>query len=118
MKQKELDSVMTSLKNIKDFSDKQEYQISSFINKQINNIMPIMQNEYKRLDEDYSNTTSPKIKIVTAQDYVADNSNNMKECAVNRVVSELVNEGYKILDYNIYPQDNIKYFGYVKYILM
>lgn len=118
MKQSDLDILSSTIKDIRNFSNKLEYDTSSYINEKLNDISPIIDSEYKKLDNTLD-TTCPMIKLVSYKDC---NTNDLPfdftnpdiiSFTINKVMSQLVSEGYKIYDYGLFVKDLTV--AYIKY---
>jgi len=93
MKKSELDIVMNNLKEIKEFSDKLDYNSSSYINQKMININPILDKELSRLDGDVE-INCPQIITAIVQ------ANTCDEW-INGNIKSLLLQEYKIIDYGI-----------------
>ena len=118
MKIKEIEQIQVCLDNIKSLTEKENYKLSSAINKQIVQIRPILDTEYKRLNDSGIDINCPKICIFTNKDAKEQGFNVQNY--INKKLQELVSADFKIIDYGkldeCYEDDNTRtiYF-YIKY---
>lgn len=118
MKARDIEEIQKFLSEIKDFSNKQDYNTFTFINQRIVKILPILDTELKRLELTNVEMNCPKIKIFTNRN--AKESKQTVEEYMNERLKELVLDDYKIIDYGkldeTFEDDNTRtiYF-YIKY---
>lgn len=110
MKKNDVELVINTLKDIKCITDKLDFKTSSHINQLLIKIMPIMENEVKRLDDNNIEITCPKLLILDEESVEV--GQTMAEC-INIKLTELVQNGFKIIDFGMYDIEN--YVGYIKY---
>ena len=82
---------------IKEFTNTMDYNTSSYINERIVKILPLLEEEEKRLENTDTTITSPKICIFTATQAI--NDADTVESYMNNKLRELVINGYKVIDY-------------------
>lgn len=109
MKKQELELVISSLKEIKTITDKQEYNVSTLVNMKYNDIIKILDKELERLNTTKVEVNCPKIIIMEAQK----SSTTTFTEAVNKKLEELMLNDYKIIDYGFIGNDITH--AYIKY---
>lgn len=108
MKKSELDIVLHNLKEIKDFSDRLDYNSSSYINQKMININPILEKELSRLSDDVE-INCPQIMTALVQ------ANDCDEW-INGNIKSLSLQDYKIIDYGVTYKSNDDFMmAYIKY---
>lgn len=107
MKKEELLQIEQGLNEIKRIADKESYLVSSAINNQYIKIEPILKQELQRMDAQGVEINCPRIKTIPRVQ-VWDKEHDMFEYTlsnedfdslVNDNLRDLVNNGYKIIDY-------------------
>lgn len=114
MKKGELENLINYVKNIKNISDKQSYNISTAINQNIIKILPILEKEYERLDMDKITVNCPAIIIIKPEDFEENIHTSLSEY-INQKMQELVINEYKIIDFGIQVTPNNSLCAYIKY---
>lgn len=113
MRKQDLEKGIEDLKEIRNIASKQDYNTSVAINQKLIKILPLLENEYNRMDKNNLDVESPMYKEITTKD--CDDVHKTMEEYINNYIAELADNDYFILDYGIiYPYPNNKY-GYVKY---
>lgn len=106
MKINDIENMQKYIANIKAISDRLDYNTSSAINKEIVKINPILQNEYDRMSEEKITINCPKLMMVRNNEILSKYMVNSIVTALNMQLSELIANGYKVVDYNLYLSDN------------
>ena len=109
MKKQELELAISSLKDIKTITDKQEYNVSTLVNIKYNDIIKILDKELKRLDTNGVEVNCPKIIIMEAQK----GSTTTFTEVINKKLENLILNDYKIIDYGFIGNDITH--AYIKY---
>lgn len=112
MKKSDLDLMIETLNDLKTISNRLDYNSSTAINKRIMTVLPILEKEYERMSEDKIEIHCPKLLILSAKD-IPDKKVTLTDCT-NNVMADLVNGGYKIIDFGIVT-DSTGIFVYIKY---
>lgn len=99
MKKSDVELIIDTLKDLKAITDRLDFNTTTRANQKIMSILPIMEAEYKRLEEDKIELNGPKLTIIGTSD-VPDTKMKLTDY-VNKVLEDLVNSGYKIVDYGI-----------------
>lgn len=115
MKKNELENAISSLKIIKEISNKLDFNNSTAINQQYIKILPILEKELDKMEKNTIDINCPKLILIKFQDIgvgetIADTINNK--------LAELSNNDFKIIDFNLYnntvsADDDI--IAYIKY---
>lgn len=112
MKKVDLENAITSLKELKSFTDRLEYNTSTFVNQKLMTVFPVLQAEYDRLDNDKVVINCPKLLIVGSKDVT---TKQTLTDFVNDKLQELVMNDYKIIDYGLWGRSNEEILIYIKY---
>ena len=110
MKASNVDILLDKLNAINQCTSKLNYKTSAFINQQIIAMKPILEEEKRRLANEPVTIDCPK--LIVFSDKTLENSTDIVSYTNNKL-SELVENGYKIIDYGILNGDGIC--TYIKY---
>ena len=111
MKKQDIELCIEALNNIRAISDKQIYNVSSAINKEIIKIRPVLEEEHKRMNEEKIVINCPAIMFIGTSE-IDFNKNSLSEF-INKKLQELVLNDKKIIDYGLSDKDGI--LAYIKY---
>lgn len=113
MKKLEVEEMLKTCENIRNISNKQNYNISTAINQQLNKIINKLKEEYNRMDADKITINCPAIILIKASDL------QYQEMSLsdymNNKMKELVMNNYKIIDFGISSVDNNLIYAFIKY---
>ena len=100
MKKSDVELIIETLNDVKTISNRLDYNSSTAINKRLMTVLSLLETEYTRMSEDKIEINSPKIMLVGVDDIkcASDNKMSLTEFT-NDMMEDLVNKGYKILDY-------------------
>jgi len=116
MKKSEIEQSIKILKDLKKSTEKLDFNTSVLVNQHVMGILPILEKEYARLDEDKIELNCPELKIIGVDTTLETNKKEKLADEINRVMRELVSEEYKIVDYGIVsPVLNNVMYAYIKY---
>lgn len=111
MKKQDIEVCLEALNNIRAISDKQIYNVSSAINKEIIKIKPVLDEEHKRMNNEKIVINCPAIMFIGTSEI--DFSVESLSEFINKKLQELVLNDYKIIDYGICDKEGI--LAYIKY---
>lgn len=95
MKKQDLELIQEQLKQIKDISDRLDYNTSSSINQKLVKITPVVKTELERLNTEKITINCPKfMTLISSYDKVDED--------MNKKLQELVVNDYKIIDFGIF----------------
>ena len=113
MKKTDVEDMVNRLVEVRDFASKKlDYNSSTYINQQLIKIIPVLNAEYERLNNEKVVINSPKLLVLGTED--VDTDQTLIDFA-NTKMSELVENNYKILDFGLYSSNNGKTSVYIKY---
>lgn len=112
MKVSEIESIQKNLKEIEHLTDKQPYNVSSYVNQRLIKIYPILTKELERLEADNVTINCPKILM-----YQCEANKEQAEITdfINKKLHDLVLQDYKIIDYGIEGISNGHFIIFIKY---
>ena len=110
MKKTDVEKVIEVVNSIKNYTQTLDFNTSTYINKQVIQIMPLLEKELERLENEKININSPKLLVLDAED--VDTEQSLIDYANTRM-SELVENNFKIIDFGIYNAPTEKV--YIKY---
>lgn len=113
MRKQDLEKGIEDLKEIRNIASKQDYNTSVAINQKLIKILPLLENEYNRMDKNNLDVDSPMYREITQSD-CSEVHKTMEEF-INNYIAELVDNEYVISDYGIIYLDRTTKYGYVKY---
>lgn len=114
MKVIEIEDIINSLRELNQFASKQDYNISSRINKTVMHIESILQQELNKLKTENIDLNGPKIMLITNEDVKI--SGNDIVTLTNNALSDLISKGFHVLDYNVMNiYDLERSYSYIKY---
>lgn len=99
MKKTEIELAIASINNIKEISNKLNYNDSSKINQNIINVLPVLTKELDRLNKEGINIRCPQLKIITTQ--MASDMNQTLEEYTNLVIQQICENEGEILDFDL-----------------
>lgn len=111
MKKQDIEICIEALNNIRAISDKQIYNVSSAINKEIIKIRPILEEEHRRMNEEKIVINCPAIMFIGTNE-IDFNKDSLSEF-INKKLQELVLNDKKIIDYGLSNKEGI--LAYIKY---
>ena len=113
MKKQEISDVLEKLEDIHMYSStKLDYNSTTYINKRLVDIQSTLRKEYDRLNSDKIDLNCPQLLVLQTKDVT--NGKPLIEYA-NEVMSNLVSEGKKIIDYGLWNRDTTDICVYIKY---
>ena len=112
MKKNDVELMINTVNNIKDFTNKLDFNTSKFINQQVIQIMPILKAELERLENAKTTINSPKLLVFCSKDI--DTEQSLIDY-VNSKMAELVENNFKIIDFGLYDNNTQEMFVYIKY---
>ena len=112
MKKSDVELVINTINNIKDFTNKLDFNTSKFINQQVIQIMPILKAELERLENTKTTINSPRLLVFCTKDI--DTEQTLIDFA-NSKMAELVENNFKIIDFGLYENITQEMYIYIKY---
>lgn len=112
MRKVDLENMIDSLNKLKAYTDKMNYNDSTYINTHLITVLPVLQKELNRLEGDDIELGSPAIKLFSPLD--SKDKQSITQC-MNAQLSELVSNECKIIDFGIQEINNTL-MCYIKYI--
>lgn len=115
MKKNSVEKLLEIVDDLKEFTNKLDYNTSSYINQRLVKISPILKEELEILNKENSSIGCPKLMLITNNDVPEDL--DMIDY-VNEEIKKLVVKGYTISDYgiltnNLSPNNVCVYIKYV-----
>ena len=112
MKKSDVELVIDTISNIKEFTNKLDFNTSKYINQQVIKIKPILDKELERLENEKVTINSPRLLLLGTKDI--DSEQTLVDLA-NTKMSELVENNYKIIDFGLYDNKTQEMYVYIKY---
>lgn len=112
MKKSDVELVIDTISNIKEFTNKLDFNTSKYINQQVIKIKPILDKELERLENEKVTINSPRLLLLSTKDI--DSEQTLVDLA-NTKMSELVENNYKIIDFGLYDNKTQEMYVYIKY---
>lgn len=112
MRKSDVEMVLDTIKLISDYTKTMDFKTSSYINQQVVKIVPVLENEVKRLETEKTVINSPKILLIGTEDLTGEQT--LVDTA-NLKMSELVENGYKIVDFGLFNGKISDLYVYIKY---
>lgn len=111
MKKIDVENVINVLNNIKDFTKTMDFKTSTYINQQVISVVPVLEEEIQRLNNEKITINSPKLLLIRTEDLT---SGQTLVDVLNTTLSELVENNFKIIDFGVQDSTSGMY-AYVKY---
>lgn len=115
MKKADVEETINVLDNIKKCTATMDFKTSSYINQQVVKVLPLLEDELTRLETAKVKVNCPKLFVMGVEDL--DDGQTLVD-ALNIEMSELVENGYKIIDFGLYGSTNNVHnnvHAYIKY---
>jgi len=112
MRKTDVETIITVVDNIKDFTNKLDFNTSKYINQQVIQVKPILEKELKRLEDEKVEINSPRLLLLSTKEL--ENEQTLVDLA-NTKMSELVENNYKIIDFGLYDNKTQEMYVYIKY---
>lgn len=114
MKKQDIEMLQKYVDEIKQVSDKLDYNTSSAINQRIVKITPLLKSELDRVDNNKIEIDCPQIIVIKSNEVMNRKENKSITDYMNNKLKELVLNEYKIIDFGIVPNGQEVY-AFIKY---
>ena len=114
MKKQDIEMLQKYVDEIKQVSDKLDYNTSSAINQRIVKITPLLKSEWDRVDKNKIEIDCPQIIVIKSNEIMNRKENKSITDYMNNKLKELVLNEYKIIDFGIVPNGQEVY-AFIKY---
>lgn len=114
MKKQDIEMLQKYVNEIKQVSDKLDYNTSSAINQRIVKITPLLKSELDRVDNNKIEIDCPQIIVIKSNEIMNRKENKSITDYMNNKLKELVLNEYKIIDFGIVPNGQEVY-AFIKY---
>lgn len=114
MKKQDIEMLQKYVDEIKQVSDKLDYNTSSAINQRIVKITPLLKSELDRVDNNEIEIDCPQIIVIKSNEIMNKKENKSITDYMNNKLKELVLNEYKIIDFGIVPNGQEVY-AFIKY---
>lgn len=114
MKKQDIEMLQKYVDEIKQVSDKLDYNTSSAINQRIVKITPLLKSELDRVDNNKIEIDCPQIIVIKSNEIMNRKENKSITDYMNNKLKELVLNEYKIIDFGIVPNGQEVY-AFIKY---
>lgn len=114
MKKQDIEMLQKYVDEIKQVSDKLDYNTSSAINQRIVKITPLLKSELDRVDNNKIEIDCPQIIVIKSNEIMNKKENKSITDYMNNKLKELVLNEYKIIDFGIVPNGQEVY-AFIKY---
>lgn len=102
MKKQEIEEVINTLEDLKNYTDKQNYNLSSYVNQKLVKVFPVLRKELERLNTDEISLNCPQLyeefMDILSKDIDEESMKNVVN-HINSILESLVKQDYKIIDY-------------------
>ena len=112
MRKSDVEVVLDVVNTIKDYTKTMDFKTSTFINQQVIKLVQLLENEIKRLEDEKTVINSPRLMLVSTNDLKA--GQTLVDVA-NMKMSDLVEGGYKIIDFGLFDGKLDELYVYIKY---
>lgn len=113
MRKTDIDDMLKACDNIRNISNKQNYNVSSIINQNLVKVTTKLKEEFERMDKDKLTINCPAIILIKASDLQYQEMSLSDY--INNKMKELVMNNYKIIDFGISNVDNNFIYAFIKY---
>lgn len=114
MKKQDIETIQKYVDEIKQISDKLDYNTSSAINQRLVKVTPLLKSELDRVDNNKIEMDCPQIIIIKSNDVINRKENKSITDYMNSKLKELVINEFKIIDFGIVPNGE-EIYAFIKY---